>query len=424
MADSPYIRAELVWMNNNPNTQPPSRLDSGKNRRRSPKRTPRAAARRVTAGIGLFLLLALAGCEGPTQKQPATPMVTISAAGDVTEGNPLKFLVRADPAPPADLPVGVTIKPAGCELTEAPTSVTIDAGKTEATLTVPTSGAGVGADGCSVTATIADGEGYRVGATAASVSATVTRDPTGETGPMQPVVTIMATAVTVTAGSPVSFTLTAEPAPADDLTVKVSWSQSPQSGSLLAKIPQQTVTISASSGTATLSEETIADEPSGSVTVKVEADSGYTVGTPSSATVAVTGGGTATPGGGGGGGGGAPAGPSGCQTQDPCPVVTVKANASSVIEGSSVSFTLTAKPAPQSAITVNLKWSSVGTPENEPQSVEMSTTGTATFSATAVDDNEPATYKGSISMEVHVRIGVGYVVGHPFFANVTIVDND
>ena len=69
----------------------------------------------------------------------------------------------------------------------------------------------MGAQGCLVTATIDAGDGYAVGEGAgAAASATLT---------MQPVVTIAAGTSPVTEGSPVSFTLTAAPAPVADLTV-------------------------------------------------------------------------------------------------------------------------------------------------------------------------------------------------------------
>ena len=142
---------------------------------------------------------------------PASPAVSVGPAASVVQGQPLRFPVRADPAPSADLTVGVTTVLRGCALAPAPTSVTIAAGKTDATLTVPTGGAVFEADDCTVTATIAAGTGYRVAATAASASATVTPKPTV---PTEPEVTITAPASTVTEGDPVSFTLTAAPPPA------------------------------------------------------------------------------------------------------------------------------------------------------------------------------------------------------------------
>ena len=130
--------------------------------------------------------------------QSASPVVTIARDASAAEGDPLTFLVRADPAPSVDLTVGVKItSSSGCTLPQAPQSVTIYAGKMEAALTVPTSGAAAGEKACTVTATIAAGAGYRVGAgTAASASATLTRKPD------TPMVSITETAPTVADGTP------------------------------------------------------------------------------------------------------------------------------------------------------------------------------------------------------------------------------
>ena len=261
-------------------------------RHRSDRRVPWPVGPRH--GFGLVLLLALAaGCGQMRPGQPA-PVVTIAPeapAASVAKGSPLKFLVRAEPAPEADLTVGVTIASPGCTLTQAPKSVTIDAGKTQATLSVPTSGAGVGAEGCTVTATIAAGEGYQVGAaTAASASATLMPDPETpdpETPdpemPMQPVVTITADATTVTEGDTVSFTLTAAPPPESELTVNVEWSEE---GSFLTGSRPQTVIIT-TSGTAMLTADTDDDgtnETDGWVKVTVVTPGQYLPGDPSEAT--------------------------------------------------------------------------------------------------------------------------------------------
>ncbi|MDE0227902.1 MAG: hypothetical protein OXJ62_03485, partial [Spirochaetaceae bacterium] len=208
-------------------------------------------------------------------------MVTVAAATDVvTMGASPQFRISANPAPRADLAVTVTITAPGCVLAQSSASVPIAAGESHATLTVPTGGVAAGANSCVVTATIAAGDGYAVGAaTGASASVTLT---------MPPVVTVTADSATVPEGSPVSFTLIAAPPPADDLAVTVSWSES---GSFLAATSPRTVTIAASAQTAPLAVDTVDDsdhQADGSVTVTLEAGSGYTVGASGSATVAVT----------------------------------------------------------------------------------------------------------------------------------------
>ena len=382
----------------------------------------------ISAGFGLLLVLALAGCaqvapETPEERAPRV-VITILApsTSSVAEGSPLEFLVRADPAPSADLTVGVKITSSGCELRQAPKSVRVSAGKKSATLTVPTSGAGVAAE-CTVTATIAAGAGYRVGAaTAASASATVM--------PKQPEVTIAATTPSVTEGEHVSFTLTVTPRPASALTVTLSWEQD---GAFLTEDRPQTIIVP-TTGTAKLTAETrddSTDEPHGSVTVTVEAGSGYRVGSPGSATVTVRdndpaspGGGSPGGGGGGGGGGGAPTPP---PPSGPPVTVTISVSPTTIEEGQSVTFTVTATPAPTSALQVNVNPQSIHVNVGKlPRTIAISggnTTGTVTI--TTIDDDDPPyseKHKGKISLLI--TSGSGYVTGSPFEASATVTDRD
>ena len=225
-----------------------------------------------------------------SRRHSRCPGVTIASVTEsATEGTPLEFEVSSDPAPTAALTVSITLDADGCTLVQslAPT-VTIAAGDARATLTVETTGVEVG-DGCTVTAAIAPGDGYEVGDTATSASATLT--PGGDADPrtpQAPAVTIAADAGSVAEGTPVSFTLTASRAPTEPLTVNVSWDQT---GSFLTATCPPTVTIAAGNNTAVLSANTdddSTDESNGSVTVSVLSGSGYTVGSPSAANVQVT----------------------------------------------------------------------------------------------------------------------------------------
>jgi len=253
-----------------------------------------------------------------------------------------------------------------------------------------------------VTATVTAGEGYEVGAAAgASASATLT---------MQPVVTVTPDSAAVIEGSPVSFTLTAAPAPASDLMVTVSWSES---GSFLAASGPRTVTIPASARTTTLSAATVddgADEPDGSVTATVEAGSGYTVGSSGSATVAVTDNDTTRT---------APPGPTPPRV---VPQVTIVARATAVTEGEPVSFELTANPAPTSDLTVNLQWQDPGgflsrTPR---QTATIYPVGTIRFAEPTVDD-QAGEADGSVT--VTVGDGSGYIAAGAG-ASILVEDND
>jgi len=304
----------------------------------------------VSAGLALLLLLALAGCEEGVDSSPQTPVVTVAPAADSADaGGTLRFVVRAAPAPRADVAVGVKITPSGCQLVDAPASVTIAAGKTEAPLAVSTSGAGMGEAGCEVTAEIVAGAGYTVGAPASATLTLNERAPVPQE-PALPVVTIAADAESVTEGDELSFTLTATPAPQADLTVTVRWSQE---GSFLPASPRDTVIISTTGTaklTATIPNDGVGGQ-GGSVTVSVEAGSGYTVGTEGEATVTVIDSGPAA--------GGGPISTPPPRPEPPAPrepEVRITTEATSVTEGQPVSFTLTADPVPPSDLSVKLSW--------------------------------------------------------------------
>ena len=334
---------------------------------------------------------------------PASPAVSVVPAASVVQGQPLQFPVRADPAPSADLTVGVTIVLRGCALAQAPTSVTIAAGKTETTLTVPIGGAVFEADDCTVTATIVAGTGYRVVATAASASATVTPKPAV---PTEPEVTITATASTVTEGDPVSFTLTAMPPPASALTVYLKWSDP---GLFLDGSPPQTVTIP-TSGTVELEADTVddnADEPDGPVTARIAADSGYRVGASGSATVDVTDNDAAVT---------ASSGPT---TPRPGkPVVTVTAP-DSVSEGDTIAFTFTASPPPTFTLAVYLNWSTpYVTLSALPRKVTISTAGTGSFSVQA--SRVRADGEWGVAIVSIAVFEASYTLGDPYVAAVFV----
>ena len=338
-------------------------------------------------------------------------MVTIASVADsVTAGDPLQFRVSAKPAPQAKLTVTVTIAATDCDLAQTTASVKIAAGKSQATLPVPTTGVAVGAEGCEVTATIAAGDGYEVGAAAdASASATV----------RLPEVTITADSGSVEEGNPVAFTLTASPPPAADLTVNVSWSGG---DSFLTETPPTTVTIPVS-GTFSLTAETDddeADEANDSVKVTVSAGSGYTVGSSDSATVEVTDNDatTASP------GPSTPApstpGPSG-----PLSAVSISTTDSTTLnEGDSISFTVTATPAPTSTLTVGIRISGSGNRlESRPTSVDITTSGTATFALTVVDDEIKNPSYLTITVGIHGDPD-RYTLGNPSKVTLTVNDDD
>ena len=105
--------------------------------------------------------------------------------------------------------------------------------------------------------------------------------------PRPPSVTIAADAATVTEGSAAAFTVTASAAPAAALDVKVSVTAAADFG---VSAGDHTVTLSAGATTGSLSIPTTGDaldEANAAITATVQAGTGYTVGTASSAQVTI-----------------------------------------------------------------------------------------------------------------------------------------
>ena len=108
------------------------------------------------------------------------------------------------------------------------------------------------------------------------------------------------------------------------------------------------------------------------------------------------------------------------------PEVTIAAG-SSVTEGASASFTVTASPSPASALTVKLTVSQSGNfatsgSIGSSKTVSVPTSGSATYLVSTVNDN---TDENNGSVTVTVNAGTGYTVGSSSnSATVTVNDND
>ena len=220
---------------------------------------------------------------------PATPSVSIARGADVTEGGTATFTLTASPAPAAGITVNVNVADSGDFAADGQAgarTVAIGAGGT-ATLAVRTVNDSADEPDGDITATVGDGSDYDVG-DPPSATVAVTDDDAAPP-PATPSVSI-ARGADVTEGGTATFTLTASPAPAAGITVNVNVNVA-QDGDFAAdgQAGARTVTIGAG-GTATLAVATVddaADEPDGGVTVTVNDGSGYAVGSPAAAAVAV-----------------------------------------------------------------------------------------------------------------------------------------
>ena len=320
------------------------------------------------------------------QQQVADPEVTIAAGAGITEGGSATFVLTADPVPAAPLGVTVTVATEGAfGITAGERTVTIPTtGST--TLTLATDDDDSDEPNGSVTATVAAGTGYTVG-TPSSGSVAIADDDVPE-------IEITAGA-DVTEGTAASFVLTATPPPATALGVTVTVATE---GAFGITAGERTVTIP-TSGTYTLTlatDDDGTDEPNGSVTATVDAGTGYTVGTPSSGSVAIA--------------------------DDDVPEIEIAAGAD-VTEGTAASFVLTATPSPATALEVTVTIAArgdYGITAGE-RTVTIPTSGTYTLTL-ATDDDGTDEPNGSVTATVDA--GTGYTVGTASTGTVAIADDD
>ena len=262
--------------------------------------------------------------------------MTITAdTSPVTEGTAATFTITASSAPTTDLTVSVNVSETEDVLSGTPdATVTINANETTATLTVATDDDNVAEEAGVVTAQVQVGTGYTVGAPS-SASVTVNdNDGPGTKGPPLPEMTITANRASVTEGTAATFTITADPAPTTALKVRVNVTQTSK---VLSGTPPSTITFNAKQTTVTLTvatDDDNADEVASEVTAQVQSGTGYTVGTPSSATVTVN--------------------------DNDIPRMTITADTSPVTEGTAATFTIGANPVPATALTVNVNVTQTG----------------------------------------------------------------
>ena len=233
------------------------------------------------------------------------------------------------------------------------------------------------------------------------IEAAIAPPPPPPPPPSDPEISISA-GTAVTEGSAATFTVTASPAPTNALTVNLTVSQS---GNFGAATGTDTVIIP-TTGSATFTVSTTndsTDEPDGSVTATLSTGSGYTVsGSNNAATVAVS------------------------DDDDPPPAtpVTGIAAGSEVTEGADATFTVTANPAPTTALTVNLTVSQSGNfgATTGTDTVTIPTTGSATFTVSTANDN---TDEPDGSVTATLSTGTGYTVsGSNNAAAVAVSDDD
>ena len=215
----------------------------------------------------------------------AAPEISISAVGNILEGQSAEFTLTASRETSAELPVTVNVTQSGnFGVTTGTRTVTLPTSGA-ATLTIATTNDDTVEPDGSITVTIEAGTDYTPASTP-SATATVADE-------TKPVVSIAADG-DITEGASASFTLSANPTPTADLTVSVTVTDSGAYAATGAA-GAQTVTISAHTSTAALTVNTDDDstnEGDGSLTATLDpqaADAAYSVSAGAdSASVAVT----------------------------------------------------------------------------------------------------------------------------------------
>ncbi len=209
--------------------------------------------------------------------------------------------------------------------------------------------------------------------------------------------------ITLSGGSPVteggdaSFTLTATPAPASNIQVSVTVSET-GSFAVPGAIGTRAVTVG-TSGTADFTvatDDDDADEADGSIDATITAATGYTVGGPAVASVAVS--------------------------DNDTPVVKITTTSGGT-EGGDASFTLAATPAPASNLAVSVAVTAMGDygVATGDRKVTIPTSGRATLTVATVDDDADEAV-GAVM--VTLKAGDGYTVGAPSTGVAAILDDD
>ncbi len=328
---------------------------------------------------------------------PAEPEITIAGGNAVTEGAGAVFTVTASPAPVADLTVSLTVADDAssdflAQADEGRKTVTIAGGQASADLTIATQDDSTDE---------ADGSGYTPSGTngSASVAVSDNDDPTPT-----PAVSIAAGSG-VTEGTDASFTITASPPPATPLAVALTIGQGGDVA-LAGETGSKTVTIpvSGSLGIDIATVNDALDEPDGSITATVDAGDGYTVGSPSSQTVAVA-----------------------DDDATPATPILSLSPGTAITEGGAAGFTVTADPAPSGDLTIAYSVTETGDHLAAPGAgsrTAVLTAGTAStdLSVATVDD---AADEADGSVSVTLGTGTGYAVATGMgSATVTVADDD
>ena len=383
----------------------------------------------IASGIGYTVGSPAAATVTITSADVLSATIAASTASIAENGGSSTLTVTLSTAPASDVIVSLTrsgtatigsgndYTQSGLTANTDPSyTLTVQATMTTATFTVTGVDDNDAEEGETAIFTIASGTGYTVG-TPSAATVTISDDD-------DPVATIAAgTASIAEDGGASTLTVTLSVAPASDVTVNLTRSGTAtigsgndytQSGLTANTDPSYTLTVPATMATATFTVTGVDDgviDAAETVIFTIASGTGYTVGTPSAATVTIS--------------------------DDDVPTATISAGTASIAEaGGSSTLTVTLSVAPANDVTVNLTRSgtaTIGSGNDYTQSgltantdpsytlTVQATMTTATFTVTGVDDNDAEVDETAIFT---IASGAGYSVGTPSAATVTVTSED
>ena len=257
---------------------------------------------------------------------PSNPCITVTGTSPVTEGPGVHavFTIHADPAPSSNLPVTIAVGER-CDFVASGAigvkTITINSGRTSATHRVPIHNDNINESkatedtdtaiachvGVEIFSSVGSGYQYKRGLITDDMGRkrfqpqmhiayiiVIDDDPLVDPIlPQVPEITVRANTASVTEGTAASFTVTASPASTSALTVNLIVAEDKTQGRdfvATTNLGTPTVTIPANQSSATHTVPTVGDstdEPNGSLTVTVNAGTGY-IGSSTSGSATVT----------------------------------------------------------------------------------------------------------------------------------------
>ena len=340
---------------------------------------------------------------------PPANSVTITAVTDsVVEGNPVRFKVTAEPPPAVALTLSVRVTQTGPTrgIDDLPKIVTVMIPESSTSMELPaldTTDDIVIQSAGTVTATLTgvSPSTYSIGSPASAMVTVTDND-----APLQNSVIIRAVTDSVVEGNPVRFRVTAAPAPAEDLTLSVSVTQTdpprtmddPMSVTILASTTSMALTLTTTNdgvarraGTVTARLTDVTSDPAAT----------YSIGSPDSATVTVTDRDRST--------------------------ATIEVQPDSVASGAVLTITVNMMPALGATQTVQVSVFDSGPPAGDRMAADYDVTFAAadilkTVTHTVIMGYASATGRITAAIIPPTPSGAPYVLGEPSYMSVDVTD--